>query len=47
MSHADDAILRTLASREIDFLTLGGDHALRLLKAVRSIQTRTGLARSA
>lgn len=47
MSHADDAILLTLAQRDIDFLTLGGDHALRLLKAVRSIQRRTELARSA
>ena len=47
MSHADDAILATLARREIDFEALGGEHALRLLKLVRGIQTRTELARTA
>jgi hypothetical protein len=47
MSHADDAILVTLSQRDIDFATLGGDQALKLLKVVRGIQRRTELARTA
>lgn len=47
MSHADDAILLTLAQRDIDFEALGGDHALKLLRIVRGIQSRTEMARSA
>ena len=47
MSHADDAILATLARRDVDFETIGGDHALRLLKVVRGIQQRTELSKIA
>ncbi|MCR5874093.1 BLUF domain-containing protein [Phenylobacterium sp. J426] len=47
MSDADDAILKTLSQREIDFAVLGGDQALKLLKVVRGIQSRTELARTA
>ena len=44
MSDADDAILSTLAKRDVDFESLGAEHALRLLKVVRGIQTRTELS---
>ena len=47
MSQADDAILATLSRRDIDFTTLGAEHALRLLNLVRGIQHRTELSRIA
>lgn len=47
MSDADDAILATLARRDVDFETLGAAHALRLLKVVSGIQGRAELSLTA